>query len=172
MDTDQYALYVEEAGGMVTIHNLQQHDNMEIYKKAFNIMDKYFPDDEEVDAGIGAANVDASGAFAVRVILSYAGAMFLTLSLACSSTKTVLRRLLVGSASVSSDLDMSVPLRRRTIRAVQYHGLLVPSCNRTLLTECPLHPLHRIYCYTRIPCFLMRTPSPPGKNVCLIADWL
>ena len=170
---NQYALYVEEAGGMVTIHNLQQHDNMEIYKKAFNIMDKYFPDDEEVDAGIGAANVDASGAFAVRVILSYAGAMFLTLSLACSSTKTVLRRLLVGSASVSSDLDMSVPLRRRTIRAVQYHGLLVPNCNRTLLPEYPLHPLHhRIYCYTRIPCFLMRTPSPPGKNVCLIADWL
>jgi hypothetical protein len=63
---NQYALYVEEAGGMITIHNLQQHDNLEIYKKAFNIMDKYFPDEEEVDTAISAPNVDASGAFAVR----------------------------------------------------------------------------------------------------------
>ncbi|GLB36071.1 putative importin alpha family protein [Lyophyllum shimeji] len=61
---NQYALYVEEAGGMITIHNLQQHDNLEIYKKAFNIMDKYFPDEEDTDAAIGAPNVDASGAFA------------------------------------------------------------------------------------------------------------
>ncbi|KAG1825834.1 armadillo-type protein [Suillus subaureus] len=61
---NQYALYVEEAGGMITIHNLQSHDNLEIYKKAFNIMDKYFPDEEEVDAAISAPNVDASGAFA------------------------------------------------------------------------------------------------------------
>ncbi|KAL1748510.1 armadillo-type protein [Schizophyllum fasciatum] len=61
---NQYALYVEEAGGMVTIHNLQQHDNLDIYKKAFNIMDKYFPDEEDVDTGISAPSVDASGAFA------------------------------------------------------------------------------------------------------------
>lgn len=64
---NQYALYVEEAGGMITIHNLQQHDNLEIYKKAFNIMDKYFPDEEDVDAAISAPNVDATGAFAVSV---------------------------------------------------------------------------------------------------------
>ena len=62
---NQYAQYVEEAGGMMTIHNLQQHDNLDIYKKAFNIMDKYFPDDED-DAGVGNPTVDASGAFAVR----------------------------------------------------------------------------------------------------------
>jgi len=37
---------------------------LEIYKKAFNIMDKYFPDEEEVDASIGPAAVDASGQFA------------------------------------------------------------------------------------------------------------
>ncbi|TRM60263.1 armadillo-type protein [Schizophyllum amplum] len=55
---NQYALYVEEAGGMVTIHNLQQHDNLDIYKKAFNIMDKYFPDEEDVDANIAAPNVE------------------------------------------------------------------------------------------------------------------
>jgi hypothetical protein len=52
---------------MVTIHNLQQHDNLEIYKKAFNIMDKYFPDEEEVDTNISAPTVDASGAFAVSL---------------------------------------------------------------------------------------------------------
>jgi importin subunit alpha-1 len=67
---NQYALYVEEAGGMITIHNLQQHDNLEIYKKAFNIMDKYFPDEEE-DAAISAPSVDASGAFAVGHYFSY-----------------------------------------------------------------------------------------------------
>ena len=62
---NQFAIYVEEAGGMITIHNLQSHDNGDIYKKAYNIMDKYFPDDEEVDAGTASANVDATGAFAV-----------------------------------------------------------------------------------------------------------
>jgi len=45
-----YASYVEDAGGMVTIHHLQSHDNLEIYGKAFHIMDKYFPEDEEEDA--------------------------------------------------------------------------------------------------------------------------
>ena len=35
-----YAQYVEEAGGMITIHNLQHHENLEIYKKCFYIMDK------------------------------------------------------------------------------------------------------------------------------------
>lgn len=63
---NQYARYVEECGGMHTIHNLQQHDNLEIYKKAFNIMDKYFADEEE-DTNISAPAVDASGAFAVSV---------------------------------------------------------------------------------------------------------
>jgi len=67
---NQFSIYVEEAGGMITIHNLQSHDNGDIYKKAYNIMDKYFPDDEEVDAGNTPANVDASGAFAVSSHIS------------------------------------------------------------------------------------------------------
>ncbi|KAG8219728.1 armadillo-type protein, partial [Butyriboletus roseoflavus] len=67
---NQYALFVEEAGGMVTIHNLQSHDNLDIYKKAFNIMDKYFPDEEEVDAAISAPAVDASGAYAFHSDIS------------------------------------------------------------------------------------------------------
>ncbi|KAF8679707.1 Glycosyl hydrolases family 43, partial [Rhizoctonia solani] len=58
---NQYAIYVEEAGGMITIHNLQHHDNLEIYKKAFFIMDRYFPDEEEEDV---AGHVDEASTFA------------------------------------------------------------------------------------------------------------
>lgn len=43
---NDYAIYIEESGGMVAIHNLQHHDNLEIYKKCFFIMDKYFPEGE------------------------------------------------------------------------------------------------------------------------------
>ena len=57
---NQYAIFVEEAGGMVTIHNLQQHDNLEIYKKAFNIMDKYFPDDEEAEPAVDGTSFQVS----------------------------------------------------------------------------------------------------------------
>lgn len=62
---NQYALYMEECGGMVSIHGLQNHDNFDIYKKCFYIMDKYFPDDEEEhDTGIDAPQVNEAGAFA------------------------------------------------------------------------------------------------------------
>lgn len=62
--TNQYAKIVEECGGMHTIHNLQSHDNMEIYKGSFNIMDKYFNNEEEVTS-VAAPNVDVSGNFVV-----------------------------------------------------------------------------------------------------------
>ncbi|KAG2058367.1 ARM repeat-containing protein [Suillus hirtellus] len=55
---NQYALYVEKVGGMITIHNL------EIYKNVFNIMDKYFLDEKEVDAAISTHSLDATGIFA------------------------------------------------------------------------------------------------------------
>ncbi|KAJ9109156.1 hypothetical protein QFC21_000484 [Naganishia friedmannii] len=62
---NQYAVFIEEAGGMVAIHNLQHHENLEIYKKCFYIMDKYFPEDEEEEAeGNNAPAVDASGQYA------------------------------------------------------------------------------------------------------------
>ncbi|KAG9041534.1 Importin alpha subunit (Karyopherin alpha subunit) (Serine-rich RNA polymerase I suppressor protein) [Tulasnella sp. UAMH 9824] len=48
---NQYALFVEEAGGLMTIHQLQHHDNLEIYKKAYFIMDKYFPDEDDEEGG-------------------------------------------------------------------------------------------------------------------------
>jgi len=58
---NQVALYIEECGGMDKIHNLQAHKNVEIYNKAYNIIDKYFNDDEE-ETGLE-AEVDNTGAF-------------------------------------------------------------------------------------------------------------
>lgn len=67
---NQYAAFVEECGGMVTIHNLQHHENLEIYKKCYFIMDKYFPDEEEVEeTGVDAPKVNEAGQF------SFAGNM-------------------------------------------------------------------------------------------------
>lgn len=63
---NQYAQFVEEAGGMVSIHNLQHHENLEIYKKCFYIMDKFFPDDDEEEAEDAAPAVDASGQYAFQ----------------------------------------------------------------------------------------------------------
>ncbi|KAI8145733.1 armadillo-type protein [Fennellomyces sp. T-0311] len=51
-----YALLIEENGGVDHIHALQSHDNDDIYKKAFNIIDKFFSDDDEEDEA-GAAMV-------------------------------------------------------------------------------------------------------------------
>ncbi|KAK9765392.1 Importin subunit alpha-1 [Basidiobolus ranarum] len=63
---NQYALYVEEAGGMEKIHNLQIHDNIQIYQKAYGIIDKYFGEEEDEDTGL-APEVDSStGAFAFQ----------------------------------------------------------------------------------------------------------
>lgn len=65
-----YAAFIEECGGMVTIHNLQHHENLEIYKKCYFIMDKYFPDEEEVEeTGVDAPKVNESGQY------SFAGNM-------------------------------------------------------------------------------------------------
>ena len=55
---NEYALYVEEAGGMDKIHQLQSDPNVEVYRKAFHIIDKYFGDEEE-DSGM-APELDAS----------------------------------------------------------------------------------------------------------------
>ncbi len=91
---NQYAMFVEEAGGMVTIHNLQQHNNIEIYKKAFNIMDKYFPDDEEAEPAVDGSSFQASR----RFTFSSCGLSHLE---AFSSTQTALPRLRVASVSGS-----------------------------------------------------------------------
>jgi importin subunit alpha-6/7 len=59
---NQMALYIEEAGGMEKIHNLQLHDNAEIYQKCYTIIDTYFNDDEE-ETGIEASLDQNTGNF-------------------------------------------------------------------------------------------------------------
>ena len=46
-NVNHYALFIEEAGGMEKIHDCQNNINEEIYMKAFNIIGKYFSDEEE-----------------------------------------------------------------------------------------------------------------------------
>lgn len=60
------AVYIEEAEGLDKIEKLQQHENTEIYKKAYNLIDKYFSDEAEEDIGIMPA-VDNQGSFTFGV---------------------------------------------------------------------------------------------------------
>ncbi len=62
-NVNQMAVYIEEAGGMDKIHNLQLHDNGEIYKKAYSIIDKYFNEEEDEDAAIAPEIDAATGTF-------------------------------------------------------------------------------------------------------------
>jgi len=47
-----YATEIERCGGVDSIESLQQHANEYIYEQAFNILDKYFSNDED-DLGLG-----------------------------------------------------------------------------------------------------------------------
>ncbi|PKY49497.1 hypothetical protein RhiirA4_445895 [Rhizophagus irregularis] len=63
---NQFVLFVEEAGGMEKIHNLQNHENLEIYKKAYHIIDKYFAEDEEEDPNLAPEMNATTGQFAFQ----------------------------------------------------------------------------------------------------------
>ncbi len=43
------ALFIQEAGGLDKIENLQMHDNQAIYSKVLQIMTRYFGAEEEED---------------------------------------------------------------------------------------------------------------------------
>jgi hypothetical protein len=46
---------------------VQHHENLDIYKKSFALMDRFFPEeDEAAETGIGAPQVDAAGSFAFQ----------------------------------------------------------------------------------------------------------
>lgn len=45
---NRYALYIEECGGLDIINSLQNHENAQIYKKAFSIIEAFFNDDDDV----------------------------------------------------------------------------------------------------------------------------
>jgi len=57
--TNPYAVLVEECYGLDKIEFLQSHENLDIYRKAFDIIEKYFGSEDD-DSRI-APNVDAQG---------------------------------------------------------------------------------------------------------------
>ncbi|CCG84791.1 protein of unknown function [Taphrina deformans PYCC 5710] len=64
-NTNRFALYIEEAGGMEKIHNCQNNANQDIYQKAYAIIEKYFGDnDEDDDDAALAPQTNESGTFA------------------------------------------------------------------------------------------------------------
>jgi HEAT repeat protein len=70
---NRYALFIEECGGMEKIHDCQTNANEEIYMKAYNIIEKYFSDEDEIadeamgqpgqQFGFGANGAQQSGGF-------------------------------------------------------------------------------------------------------------
>jgi hypothetical protein len=63
---NRFAVYIEEAGGMEKIHNCQNNANEEIYMKAYNIIEKYFSDEDEEGAeiqGLAPAQEQTGGTF-------------------------------------------------------------------------------------------------------------
>ncbi|KAI8381237.1 armadillo-type protein [Radiomyces spectabilis] len=58
---NQYALYIEECGGMEIIHQLQNHQNTDVYKKAYNIIDRYFNDDDAQEDMMNEAGQQGAG---------------------------------------------------------------------------------------------------------------
>ncbi|EEB09227.1 karyopherin Cut15 [Schizosaccharomyces japonicus yFS275] len=46
---NMYAVLVEDAGGMDTIHDLQNSANNDIYQKSYNIIERYFGEEEAVE---------------------------------------------------------------------------------------------------------------------------
>merc|ERR1711936_96480 len=51
-ETDKVAMMVEECGGLDKIENLQSHENEQIYQKALQIIETFFPDGDQVDEEI------------------------------------------------------------------------------------------------------------------------
>lgn len=62
-NVNHFALYIEEAGGMEKIHDCQNNINEEIYMKAFNIIGKYFSDEDEAGADMNAPQQAEGGGF-------------------------------------------------------------------------------------------------------------
>lgn len=59
---NRFALFIEEAGGMEKIHECQNNVNEEIYMKAYNIIEKYYSDEEE-GAEMDGAQAGQNGTF-------------------------------------------------------------------------------------------------------------
>jgi len=59
-DVEHVAAMVEECGGLDKIESLQNHENVEIYKLAYEIIEQYFSDDVDEDASL-APQAEAEG---------------------------------------------------------------------------------------------------------------
>jgi importin subunit alpha-1 len=60
---NQFALFIEECGGMEKIHDCQQNANEEIYMKAYNMIEKYFSDEDEAGDGEEPQAAGTNGTF-------------------------------------------------------------------------------------------------------------
>ena len=58
---NRYALFIEEAGGMEKIHDSQNNANEEIYMKAYNIIEKYFSDEDDAGGDVSELAPAAQG---------------------------------------------------------------------------------------------------------------
>merc|ERR1711936_1494661 len=63
-ETDKVAMMVEECGGLDRVEALQSHENEQIYQKALQIIETFFPDGEQVDEEIAPKASDAGFEFA------------------------------------------------------------------------------------------------------------
>ncbi|KAI7883137.1 ARM repeat-containing protein [Lichtheimia hyalospora FSU 10163] len=58
---NRYAMYIEECGGLEIIHHMQAHENNDIYNKAYNIIDRYFSEEDEGEEMADAGNIQSFG---------------------------------------------------------------------------------------------------------------
>jgi len=62
-EVEAVAAMVEECGGLDKIESLQNHENVEIYKLAYEIIEQYFSDDGEEDAALAPQETEAGFQF-------------------------------------------------------------------------------------------------------------
>ena len=145
--TNQFAQFVEEAGGMLTIHNLQQHDNLEVYKKAFNIMDKYFPDEDEVDTNIsnrafddpiGSTYVVSGNSFMIYHYLNCLSSTKMFELLRVGSVSTRSSTFVYLSITVHDPCHMLSVLSSYCFNLTWYHVLMFFSLIKLVLLTVPL----------------------------------
>jgi importin subunit alpha-6/7 len=60
---NKYALFIEECQGMEKIHDCQQNANEEIYMKAYNMIEKYFSDEDDGEGVEEAQTAGTNGTF-------------------------------------------------------------------------------------------------------------
>lgn len=53
---ERIAFMVEDCGGLDKLENIQTHENTQVYQKAFNIVDTFFPSADDVDGSFAAPN--------------------------------------------------------------------------------------------------------------------